>query len=87
MGSWTKKPCKKSRVLMQVEARLTRQNPRTMREALAPKAAAVQAIGDAAMLYPVASTVGFSSVSSIAGAPRQTCQPLQKYLMVEIYVL
>ena len=43
------------------------QSPATMRQVIAPKAAAVHAIGRATMLQPAAFTVAFSSVSSIAG--------------------
>ena len=52
---------------MQVQARLFAQTPDTMRQVLAPKAAALQSLQDAC--WPAASSfdILFSSVSSIAG--------------------
>ncbi len=53
--------------LLQVEARLSAQTPRTLRLAMAPKLGAVQSCGRAAAAAPLACSVLFSSVSSIAG--------------------
>ena len=52
---------------VQVQSRLMSQSPGTMRQVIAPKAAAVHAIGQATLLQPAAFAVAFSSVSSIAG--------------------
>lgn len=54
-------------VVCQVEARLLKQTPGTMRAVIAPKVGAVQNMGGAASLAAVSRTLMFSSVSSIAG--------------------
>lgn len=52
---------------LQVEARLLSQTAHTMRTVIAPKAGAVQAVGDATLLQAPDFTVLHSSVSSVAG--------------------
>lgn len=51
----------------QVEARLLKQTPSTLRAVIAPKIGAMQNIGEAALPAAVAQTLLFSSVSAIAG--------------------
>lgn len=52
---------------VQVEQRLMKQDPGTIRPVLAPKASSLQAISRAALLEPSSYSISFSSVSSIAG--------------------
>ena len=52
---------------LQVEARLPQQTLRTLRQAMAPKLGAVQNCLDASPADPLAVSLLFSSVSSIAG--------------------
>lgn len=52
---------------MQVEARLPKQTLSTMRQIIAPKLAAVQNCVDSSLRSPIAMSMLFSSVSSIAG--------------------
>ena len=67
----------------QVEARLLKQTPQTMREVMAAKAAAVEATGSATCLLPVQFSACFSSVSAIAGRhfPADSA-PRDKYRLV-----
>ena len=55
------------RAAAQVEARLPQQTLRTLRQAMAPKLGAVQNCWEAAPADPLAFSLLFSSVSSIAG--------------------
>ena len=57
-------------VLAQVQARLFSQTPSTMRQVLAPKAAALESLKNACWPEATAFDILFSSVSSIAGALR-----------------
>lgn len=52
---------------VQVQARIFGQTPATMRQVLAPKAAALQSLQDSCWPAPTAFDILFSSVSSIAG--------------------
>lgn len=62
-------PLSKSRS-KQVERRLAKQDVQSMREVIAPKAAALQALGQAGSAQPSRYSISFSSVSSIAGSPK-----------------
>lgn len=53
---------------LQVQARLKAQNPHTLRQVFAPKLNAVQKCQAAAPVTPLAVSLLFSSVSSIAGS-------------------